>query len=284
MKKLFALLLAVLLLGGCASTYDGPTRTELALTEYTVTHYSFFESEYTNRTLFAYDIYGNRAREMEYRDGELETVTDLKYDDRGNLISDRTWDHTRFIPLPESSRKYTYDEKGRLLTTRYFNGWGRETDRSGYTYDDEAVTYTWGNDQGDSQTTWLDEAGREIRSVSGEYETVYEYDNRGNRTGWTSYENGVCTDSYRACYDDQDRQIWGGWYDAAGVLQSETTWEFDDEAHTRTTHRSDGWRRVEYFDADGRIHRVEDYDDSGELSMVQMYYYKAIQVPATREE
>lgn len=284
MKKLFALLLATLLLGGCASTYDGPTRTELALTEYTVTHYSFFDSEYTNRTLYAYDIYGNRAREMEYRDGELEYVTDLKYDDRGNLISDRTWDHTHFIPLPDSSRKYTYDEQDRLLTTRYFNGWGRETGRSGYTYDDEAVTYTWGNDQGDSQTTWLDEAGREIRSVSGEYETVYEYDDRGNRTGWTSYENGVFTDSYRARYDDQNRQIWGGRYNAAGELQSQTTWEFDNEAHTKTTHRPDGWRRVEYFDADGRIHLIEDYDETGELTMVQMYYYKEIQVSVTREE
>ena len=44
MKKLFSLLLAVLLLAGCAATYDGPTTTVPRLTEYTVDHYyAFFD-------------------------------------------------------------------------------------------------------------------------------------------------------------------------------------------------------------------------------------------------
>ena len=72
MKKLIALVLCILLLAGCAKTYDGPTKTVPRLTEYTVDHYySFFdweEQHYTSRTVYAYDIYGNRVREMEYRD------------------------------------------------------------------------------------------------------------------------------------------------------------------------------------------------------------------------
>lgn len=289
MKKLFSLLLAVLLLTGCAATYDGPTETKYALTEYTVTHYSTFfdwaEETYTNRTVYAYDIYGNRARAMEYRDGELESVTNMKYDDRGNLISQRSWDHTHFIPLPDGGRKHTYDELGRILTTVYFDGWGKETSRSTYTYDDEGNTYTWENDEGDQNLYYLDENGNELRVVGNYgYETVYEYDAQGNRTGWISYKDGQLYDSYQARYDDQGRQIWAGRYNAQGELESESTWEYDDEAHTQTLHRPDGYIRIEYYDGDGRIHLIEDYDENGELTMVQMYFYKQIQVPVTREE
>ena len=41
MRKLLSLLLGILLLSGCAATYDGPTRTVPQLTEYTVTHYYY---------------------------------------------------------------------------------------------------------------------------------------------------------------------------------------------------------------------------------------------------
>ena len=84
MKKLFSLLLAVLLLGGCAATYDGPTEAVPRLTEYSVTHYLNYpgwdEEHYTNRTIYAYDIYGNRGTaivtdiEIQY-DGGMYAVT-----------------------------------------------------------------------------------------------------------------------------------------------------------------------------------------------------------------
>ena len=288
MKKLLSILLCVLLLGGCAATYDGPTETKYALTEYVVDHRytGIFDShEYTDRWLYAYDIYGNRVREMEYRDGELRSVTNMKYDDRGNLISQKSWDHTKWIPLPDRGRKHTYDDQGRVLTTVYLDGWGRETSRSTYTYDDEANTYTWESDDGTQSLYYLDENGNELRVV-GNYgaETVYEYDDRGNRTGWVGYQDGVRADSYQARYDDQDRQIWGGRYSAAGELESETLWEYDDEANTITTRRPDGHIRIEYRDGDGRLHMIEDYDTEGELTMVQQYYYQEIQVPANREE
>ena len=288
MKKLFSLLLALLLLSGCAATYDGPMESKYALTEYTVTHYyAFFdwqEEVYTSRTVYAYDIYGNRVRTMGYRDGELEQVTNLKYDDRGNCIREVDWDHTGWIPLPDSSRKYTYDDQGRILTIRYFDGWGRQTSLSSYTYDDEAGTRTWSNGEGDTQTSWLDEEGREIRSVSDEYETVYEYDENGNRIGWYSFKDGAPYDSYKARYDDQGRQIWGARYNAQGELESESTIEYDDEANTVTTRRPDGQVRYQYYDAEGRIHLIEDYSEDGKLSMVQRYTYQEIQVPAKGED
>ena len=103
MKKLICLMLAVLLLAGCAKTYDGPPQTVPRLTEYTVAHYyAFFDTEehhYTNRTVYAYDIYGNQVRSMEYRDWELKSVTNMKHDDRGNEISLTGWDHSGWIPM-----------------------------------------------------------------------------------------------------------------------------------------------------------------------------------------
>ena len=287
MKKLLSLLLCILLLSGCAATYDGPTQTVPRLTEYTVDHYyAFFDTEehhYTDRTLYAYDIYGNRVRYMEYRDDELRTVTNLKYDDRGNEISRTVWDHTGWIPKYKGRTEQTYDEQNRQTSYIHYNFWGRQESASWYTYDDEARTRVWKNDSGDTQTTWFDENGNEIRQVSGEYETVYHYDDRGNRTGWDSYQNGQPFDRYEARYDDLNRQIWGGRYDANGTLTSQTEYVYDDEQGMKTYHKKDGGRRVEYYHGDGRPHMIEDYDADGKLTMRQRYYYRDIQVPAKEE-
>ena len=288
MKKLIALFLTILLLGGCAATYDGPTESKYVLTEYTVTHYyNFFdwgEETQTSRTVYAYDIYGNRVREMEYEEGELGSVTNVKYDTRGNEISRSDWDHTGWIPKYKGRTEQTYDEQNRNTSYIYYNFWGRQESGGWYTYDDEARTRTWTNDQGDTQTAWLDENGKTIREVSGEYETVYEYDENGLRMSWITYENGQLFDRYQAEYDDKGRQIWGGRYNAAGELESQTRWEYNDEAHTCTTYRPDDRVRIEYYDADGRLHYIEDYDDEGKISMAQRYYYTEIQVPADGKE
>lgn len=287
MKKLICLMLAVLLLAGCAKTYDGPTKTVPRLTEYTVDHYyAFFdweEQHYTNRTVYAYDIYGNRVREMEYRDDELQSVTNRKYDDRGNEISRSDWDHSGWLPKYEGRTEQTYDGQNRQTSCIHYDFWGRQDSASFYTYDDEARTRTWKNDSGDTQTTWFDENGNEIRQVSGEYETIYHYDDRGNQTGWDSYQNGQPFDRYEARYDDLDRQVWGGRYDANGTLTSQTEYVYDDEQGMKTYHKKDGGRRVEYYHGDGRPHMIEDYDADGKLTMRQRYYYRDIQVPAKEE-
>ena len=285
MKKLLSLLLCILLLAGCApTTYDGPTQTVPRLTEYTVDHYyAFFDTEevhYTNRTVYAYDIYGNRVREMEYRDDELQSVTNLKYDDRGNEISRSDWDHSSWLPKYEGRTEQTYDDQNRQTSYIHYDFWGRQDSGSWYTYDDEARTRTWTNDSGDTQTTWFDENGNELRQVSGEYETVFHYDDRGNRTGWTSYHNGQFFDRYEARYDDLNRQIWGGRYDANGTLTSQTEYVYDDDQGIKTYHKNDGGRRVEYYHGDGRPHMIEDYDADGKLTMLQRYYYQDILVPA----
>lgn len=287
MKKIFAFLLCVLLLTGCAATYDGPTETKEVLTEYEVRHYSpfFDDSEVDiNRSVYAYDIYGNRVRELEYDNGELAQETRTKYDEQGNEVSQTFIDHTGWIPLIERRTKQTYDEQGRVLSYTSYDFWGRKNGESLYTYDDVEHTMTWSNGSGDSVIYYYDEDGVQLRDVSNDgYETIYQYDERGMRIGWTSTKDGEFFSRYEAGYDEQDRLIWGIHYDENGAVASRVTYTYDDEAHTKTIARPDGGTRIEYSDAEGRIHLIEDYDSEGELSMVQQYFYRGILVPAEEE-
>ena len=289
MKKMLAIFLCVLLLTGCAATYDGPTVEKPMLSEYQVTHYyAFFdwdEEQSVSRSVYAYDIYGNRVRTLEYDDGELSTERRTKYDERGNEISETVIDHTGWFPIIEYRTKQTYDDQGRVLTSSSYNLWGKEERRSTYVYDDVNHTMTWSNIEGDSVTYYYDENGLQLRDVSNNgNETIYQYDDRGNRIGWTSTKDGVLWGSYEAGYDEQDRQIWGINYDENGAVLSRVTYTYDDEAHTKTIGRADGGTRIEYTDAEGRIHLIEDYDSEGELSMAQQYTYRDIRIPANREE
>lgn len=289
MKKLIAFVLALLLLAGCAATYDGPTVQKPMLTEYTVDqYYRFFDGEvihHTNRTVYAYDIYGNRVREMEYRNDELTEVTNMKYDDRGNEISRTAWDRSGWLPKLSNRTRQTYDAHNRILTYESLNFWGRVVSGSYYSYDDEARTRTYRNESGEIlQITWFDEKGNDIRQTAGEYETIYEYDDRGNCIGWQSYKDGKPYDRYEADYDEQDRQVWGRRYDANGQLTSQTEYVYDDELGTKSYSKNDGGRRIEHYHADGMPHMIEDYSPEGKLTMLQRYYYRDILIPADKGE
>lgn len=285
MKRMIAFFLCALLLNGCAATYDGPTVATPILTEiYSHGTVGGSDVDYVYRYVYAYDIYGNQVRRMDYYNNELDCVVKMRYDDRGNLISRTTWDHNGWIPLPDGRVTYTYDEQDRKLTAVYDNGWGMETERVTYIYDDENRTQTWESSTGDWEITYLDEAGNETRIVhSSGRETVYTYDDRGNRIGKATYENGLLRERWEYRFDEQNRQTYGAAYNADGDLRSDTTCLYDDEAHTQTTLSSDGSKRVEYHHEDGRMHMTEDYGDDGALLMYAMYYYRDIQVPAEED-
>ena len=288
MKKLTALALCFLLLCGCAATYDGPTESISVLTEHSADHYYAYFDEasvhFTNRYVFAYDLYGNQVRYMEYRDDALQAITNSRYDERGNQISSTEWDHSGWFPKFSGRTKRTYDEQGRVLTYESFDFWGRVVSGSYYSYDDENGIRTCRDENGEiEQTTWYDDRGLNLRETAGEYETVYEYDAHGNRTGWVSYKNGQLYDRYEARYDDRGRQIYGARYDAGGTRTSRTEYIFDDESHTMTYTKSGGGKRIEYYYPDGRPSLIEDYNEDGSLSMVQRYYYQDIQVPKKEE-
>ena len=224
MIKRIALILAILLLAGCApAVYDSPTESAWVVTEWTEEHYYTFldtmEVLSSQRIVCAYDIYGNPVRYMKYQDNELQSVTKLKYDDRGNCIREVSWDHSGLIALPDSRIIRTYDDQNRQTSCVTYNFWGRQESGTWYTYDDEAR------------------------------------------------------------YDDQNRQIWGGYYDADGNLSNQTEFLYDGETNTKTYFKNDGGKRVEHYHADGRPHMIEDFNADGKRSLLQRYYYTDIQVP-----
>lgn len=290
MKKLISLFLCILLLPGCAATYDGPTESERVLTEYSVRRtYLLADAFETTRSVYAYDMNGNRVRCMDYdEEGELGSVENMRYDDRGNEISSVTWDHSGWIPYIEHRSKQTYDDQNRVTSRISYNMWGMKIGETTYTYDDEAHTMTWENGEGDWVIYYYDENGLELRAVSegaaGTIETVHSYDERGNRIGWVSTTNGQPHSRYEARYDEQDRQIWGGLYDETDTLTHETAYTYNDEENSVTITKPNGDTRVEYYNEDGTLESILDYDEDGELYMEQRYSYQDIRVPVGREE
>ena len=285
MKKLLSLILSLLLLTGCAVTYDGPTQSREVLTEYYCVSYDSFGAVWnTTRSTFFYDVNGNLARKLWYRDDELTDETRTRYDENGNAVREISIDHSGLIPLRTGIDKTTYDDQGRILERIYCNGWGIETERTSYTYDDEARTQTWTDDDGQWSTTYLDDQGRVIRSVNFQGgESIYEYSTDGLRRVITSYQSGALLSTHETIYDEQGRLIGSNLYDENGQPESQVEYVYDDEANTKTQPKTNGGWRVEYYDAEGRTYLIEDYDETGELTMYQQYTYQEIQVPAETE-
>ena len=288
MKKLISLLLCILLLSGCAATYDGPTESERVLTQYSVRRTSLLRDTFeTTRSVYSYDMNGNRVRCMDYdEEGELDSVENMRYDDRGNQISSVYWDHSGWIPYMDHRVKKTYDDQNRVTRWTSYNMWGLKIAETTYTYDDEAHTKTWENGEGEWVIYYYDENGLQLRDYSegaaGTIETVYSYDERGNRIGWVSTMNGQPHSRYEARYDEEDRLIWGALYDETDTMTHETTYTYD--RNTMTITKPGGGTRVEYYNEDGSLSSIVDFDEDGELYMEQWYTYREIRVPAGREE
>lgn len=285
MKKLLALTLCLLLLAGCAApaVYDGPTQSAWVLTEMFTT----YSGGDTARTVHAYDSYGNQVHTKSYSNDDLEREYQYRYDDRGNLVSSVSWDHTGlFSFLPWNRVRYTYDDQNRLLTTIYRNGFFLKTGSNAYTYDDEANTVYW-EGTNNTQTTYLNENGDPIRVVTysapagTEIETLYEYDELGRNTKTVDYSNGICSSTMEERWDDRDRILERSFYDTDGTVFSRTTYEYTE--NTVTTQDLDGYKTVEHLRPDGQLEKREQFYPSGELRAVTEYTYTEIQIPAKEE-
>lgn len=283
MKKLLCLFFCLTLLCGCARTYDGPTDTVEMLSEYVTVHRSSITgNSWKARTTFAYDIYGNLASHREYRDDELDTVTNYRYDDNGNEKTQTRWDHSGLIPHIDSRTDTTYDDQGRVLTVIHKNMWGAEESRVTYTYDDENYikTHTYSGD-GLVTTYYCNENWETLRATNTMgMEDIFTYDENGYLIRTESFQNGVSMGYSVYENDDQGRAIHWANYDENGALYSESTCVYDDEARTMTQTKSDGGIRITYYTPDGRTNLIEDYNKDGDLQLYQQYTFREIRVPA----
>lgn len=312
MKKLIAIFLCVLLLTGCAQTYEGPTETVYVLSE-TTKEYTDFNYGRHERVVYAYDIYGRVAQTMEYRDGEENNKTVYTYDDRGNLLREEYYSLTGWFPKRHQQTFYTYDEQDRLTSMIYEFGGKKETEHR-YAYDDEensrttfyfdSVTVETFDENGDlvrKESRYSDGyelaeytlrpdgqpmTVRYIEADGRDYTCHFEYDDHGERIARTVEENGVLVEDYRYRYeyDDQGRKL--RMLELTGGTEIEMTrWEYDDLNRTLTVwHRGEKDTTIRYDDAGREIERISYDSKTGEAALIYTYTYRPIQVPATGEE
>ncbi len=284
MKKLFSLLLCLLLLAGCAETYDGPTESKFVLSRIDTTYYgtSVEDSRY-QRTEYAYDIYGNQAMELQYRihDGDADDEPHLKtvrsHDQNGNCIRQRQYDVSGLIPRKLVDIRYAYDERGRM--TAHLD---KKEPQFSWTavYDDEARTMTCTYNNAVS-VSYFDEHGWTIRQETtfqnGETSAIiYEFRSDGQRISARYEESGgVTLHSYT--YDDQGRVLTMSETTEAGT---ELLFLYEYGEKHMIQYNADGTKIVTTYNDDGSPHYFYHTDSADHITQDGMYRYTEIQVPA----
>ena len=283
MKKLVSLLLCILLLTGCAETYDGPAESKAVLSSIRTTYYdpTGGDSQY-GRTDYAYDIYGNQVMELEYairsHDGEAEPhlKTIRAFDEHGNITRQRQYDVSGLIPKKLVDIRYEYDEKGRM--TVHLDQMQEQYSWTAV-YDDEAKTMTCTYPHAVS-VSYFDDRGNTIRqeTVFENGDTsgiIFEFDANGNRTS-ARYEETVGTTLHAYIYDDQGRVLTMTQTTESG---SELRFRYEYRDDCTIQYNSDGTRIVTTCNADGSEHYRYYTDSTDHITKDSMCYYTEIQVP-----
>ena len=284
MKKLISLLLCILLLSGCAETYDGPTESKAVLSKILTTYYdpTGGDSQY-GRTDYAYDIYGNQVMELEYgiRSHDEEAEPHLKtlrsFDKNGNIIRQRQYDVSGLFPKKLVDIRYEYDEQSRM--TAHLDQMQEQYSWTAV-YDDEAKTMTCTYPHAVS-VSYFDDRGNTIRqeTVFENGDTsgiIFEFDANGNRIS-ARYEETGGTTLHSYTYDDQGRVL----------TITETTdggtellfrYEYRDDCTIQYNY--DGTKIVTTYNDDGSEHYRYYTDRTDHITKDSMCYYTEIQVPA----
>lgn len=313
MKKLICLMLAVLLLAGCApATYDGPTVEKAVISEFIREHHQLPIGHVdTERIVYAYDIYGNLARTIEYHNGTETDKTVFTYDDRGNLLTKTRYSLGGLFPRRTSSVEYTYDKRDRVTSERYSQDSQTVIE---YRYDDQARTCTRLKNGEIQAITTYDEFGNVISEktfncgtdwhlvewtrddrgrVLTSHETTSEgydrftrcgYDDRGNTILWEINDNGQLEiQQMQYEYDDRGRML--AQYDVSGDSRVEVVrWEYLDENGSYQVWRGDIQSHIHRFDELGNLIENSHYvNETDQFGIREFTIYRTIQVPAKEE-
>ena len=287
MKKLLSLLLCLLLLAGCADTYDSPTESKFVLSRIDTAYYGIEDGDTRyQRTEYAYDIYGNQSMELQYHihDGDVDDEPYLKtvrnHDKNGNCIRQRQYDVSGLLPRKLVDIRYEYDEQGRM--TAHLD---KKEPQFSWTavYDDEARTMTCTYDNAVS-VSYFDEHGWAIRQETtfrnGETSAIInEFRSDGQRISVRYVESGGTT-LHSYTYDDQGRVL----------TMSETTEDgtellirYEYGENYKTQYNADGTKIVTTYNDDGSTHYFYHTDSTDRITQDGMHYYTEIQVPADKE-
>ena len=277
MKRLFSLILCILLLAGCAKTYDGPTVAKSVLSETETSYFSLGELSQQTVTEYAYDIYGNQSQSIDYSDGEPHLKLVRTFDNRGNCIRQRQYDISGLFPKKLVDVRYAYDELGRMISCQE-QGEPRYSWTAVYDDEAQAMTCTYADAV---SVSFFDEHGRTVRQET-TFENgvtsaiIYEFRSDGQRVS-ARYEErgGITLHSYT--YDDQGRILTQS-ERKDGVSTLLFSWEYGED-YEKMTH-SDGSYTITDYNPDGTPDDCIVCNADGSLRERTIYRYTEIQVPA----
>ncbi len=276
MKRCLLLALCLLLLTGCAQSYDGPMEEKRVLLREEHASFSGDTRRITHTSEYQYDLYGNQVLI-----GVGNSSVKITYDDQGRQIRCTNGS----IPFFSTRQSYTYDDQGRLLTETYrpVRFWYGYTYT--YQYEERKQTMTLTNWLGMvryTEETYYDAAGNTLRQVLNEWEYHYTYDDQGHMLTARSYWNGEPETLNEYTYDDQGRLIQDVCTTLSRASATEITRvEYDDVQGTVTTTTGTD-RTVEYYNEFGERYRISTYKDD-ELTLETLFHYGTIQVAAKEE-
>lgn len=279
MKKLLAIVLCLLLLAGCAETYDGPTELKSVLASTEESCYDDESSIYEYlRTKYSYDVHGRLAVAVTFRNDEPSLRTVYRYYEDGSRKSETQYDLTGWFPWPTLHAKYTYDDQGRQTSLVQWNGLDKTEQTT--TYDDEDRTVTT-EFTGGRTVLLLDEEGRPLRS-----ETVFDDGNTELRENTYQdrvtisrfYRNGELNTVWEYTCDDQGRDL--EWYETRDG-ERKLIWRYEyDKGHDICHYESIGRTIITGYNEDGTVKAIWEEDETGGRTRRVIYRYTEIRVPA----
>ena len=282
MKKLLSITLCLLLLTGCAATYDGPTESKSVLAS---TEESYIDDEgnvyETLWTEYSYDIHGDLAMEITSRNDEPSLRTVYRYYEDGSMKSCTQYDLSGWFPRMILRGKYTYDDQGRQTSLVQWHGWEKREQFT--TYDDENHTVTT-EFTGGRTVAYLDEDGRGLRSET-EYDSGHTFLVENEYQGQTHitryYQNGVLDTISEITYDEEGRTL--TWYQTKdGKRELVQSWEYG-EGYKTDYYAPIGRTITTGYNEDGTIKAIVETDEHDHITRRIIYRYTDILVPAEEE-
>lgn len=262
MKKLLFVLLAVLLLTGCAQKAPEPTEpaTKTVYVHSTITRTS---GEAVSHTEYIYDE-AQQLTDVIVSDAagqELQRYL-VTCDENGNPVR---WDTS--VSGTASSVAYTYDARGRTLGT--------------YAYtEDTLVTSTENTFSGDLHICVT------IKSPAQGFEqrTEYTYDEKGSLTRQDQYVGGALTGYGLYTVGEEGKPLRCDNYTPEGELISAVTYAYDGTTETRTVTDQSGTLVTQIqtmtYDDRGNLLSSRVTDGSGQTLSSEVHTWMSIEVPA----
>ena len=274
---------------------------------YKKTSYWSQSKAYTYGYTYTYDAAGNLVMERFLdRNGDWLGQTTYTYDDQGNCLSEETArmnEAQDLFPGLETTRYYTYDAKGRMLTEKVSDYYDNELvgyTATEYTYEADG-SYRKVNtiDEGDpdlvrTHTAYYDAQGREVR---GEWQFhnedepyvnyEYQYDDKGNKT-YSYHRSHKVEEVTTRTYDDRGNLLEQKVTNPAGDLLSLTVNEYDQQGNLLTADvvyaETNEWRKEAYtYDQHNRVLTYKRSSDNGWEDITYTYDEQGNKITETKE-